>query len=679
MLERFRHLSIQHKLTVTVTVTAFVALVLASAAFLAHDVATFRDAMVRRVSVLAQIIGINTSAALTFQDAGAAQEVLGALAAEEDVLAAAIYARDGTLFAQFRREGAQAEALPARPGQDYAFADRRLSLFLPIAVEGEASGTVFVLADTSALSDRVWRFTGIALVVLLVATAVGLAIAARLQRLITRPLDSLVRGSEAMAAGDLSVAVPVESRDELGALASAFNEMTRRLRAVVGQVRDNGRAVAEVTTVLQGGSERVAAAAHKQEAAVETAAESVASVIASIDRVSGGAGELAETASETSSSMMELDASIAEIAGNMDRLAEAIETSSSSVVQLTTSIQEVAQHIGRLTQATGVTEGAIHELHGSAQQVGQNAGRSREISEAALRDAERGRASVQQTIEAMTEIKSGFVDLEASVSRLAAKSDSIGAIVKVIEEVADETNLLSLNAAIIASQSGEHGRAFAVVASAVKELAERTARSTREIAELVRSVQAETASAVDAVGRGASRVDRGVTLSSEAGEALHSIMAGSEEAGRMVKEIAQAADRQGHDLAEVDRAVVEVRTSVEQVVRAIREQESSSGEIRRSVERIRSLGQEVKRSTQEQSRGTKLIAQAAERVNDMVREMLEATNEQTKRSEQIKTALQIFREVTVESARTAEEIQDSVTKLASRAGQLEQEIGRLRA
>lgn len=679
MMERFRDLSIQHKLTVTVTITAFVALVLASAAFLARDVATFRDAMVRRVSVLAQIIGINTSAALAFQDAQAAQEVLAALSAEEDVLAAAIYGRDGTIFAQYRREGALTESLPARARDGFEFVNRRLALFHPVAGGAEAGGTVYVLADTRELRDRVVSFVGIALVVLLVASGVGVAIAARLQRLITRPLDSLVRGSEAMAAGDLSVEVPVESRDELGALASSFNEMTRRLRDVVGQVRENGRAVAEVTVVLQGGSERVAAAAHKQEAAVETAAESVASVIASIDRVSGGAGELAETASETSSSMIELDASIAEIAGNMDRLAEAIETSSSSVVQLTTSIQEVVGHIGLLSQATGVTEGAIHELHGSVQQVGQNAGRSREISETAQRDAQRGRASVQQTIEAMNEIKSGFADLEKSVSRLASKSDSIGAIVKVIEEVADETNLLSLNAAIIASQSGEHGRAFAVVASAVKELAERTARSTREIADLVQSVQAETALAVQAVGRGASRVDRGVTLSIEAGEVLHGIMAGSEEAGRMVQEIGQAADRQGRDLAEVDRAVVEVRGSVEQVARAIREQEASSGEIRRSVERIRNLGQEVKRSTSEQSRGTRLIAQAAERVNDMVREMLEATNEQTKRSEQIRTALQIFREVTVESARTAEEIQGSVTKLVSRSGQLEQEIGRLKA
>lgn len=681
---RFGELSIGRKLSVTVLATAGVALLLACSAFLAYDVTTFRRGMVRHARVLAELVAINGSAALTFTDSAAAEEVLRGLGAESKVLAAGIYDANGAAFASYRRAASgPASKRPAAPveiptpgAEDLAFSGEQLRLLHEIRSGADRLGTVAIVMDTTELRDRITSFVGIVTGLLGVSAAVGLGFARRLQAAVSRPLSELVGGSERAAGGDLSVTVPVESNDELGLLARAFNDMTHGLREVVSQVRENIRSVSEVADVLQQASHRVSSAARKQESAVEAAGESVESVADSIDRVTASVAELASVATDTSGSMTELDASVTDVAANMDRLAESIESSSASIMEITTSIERVSESIDRLNDVSALTESSIHELHASVQQVEGNARQSREISESAHTHGEHGRQSVQQTISAMNEIKSAFSDIASAISRLAQKSGSIGAIVKVIQEVAEETSLLSLNAAIIASQAGSHGKAFSVVAGAVKELAERTARSTREISSLVDSVQADTAIAVQAMGAGSQRVDRGVSLSREAGEAIAGILDGIERSVRMVSEIGDATDAQARDLAQVDRAVAQMRESVVDVSRAIQDQQASSGDIRRGVEHIRVLGQEVKRSTTQQSLSTKAVTAAVERVSAMVQEILRATREQTKGSEQIRTALQVFREVTEESARTAEEMRESVATLSNRSTHLQQGMGR---
>ncbi len=555
---------------------------------------------------------------------------------------------------------------------------RKLTLGVMSAAAFAVGLTLAALRLSEAVSGGALGTVAAAAVALGASAVVGLLVASWLHAAVSQPLRDLARGAEAAAAGDLATEVAAHADDELGLVASSFNDMTRRLRGVVSEVRASILSVAEVSQTLSQGSHRVSVAASRQEGAVEAAAESIETVATSIERVNATAAELAETATETSSSMIELDASVAEIATHMDQLADRIESSTAAVVELTATIQSEAEQLERLSAATAVTEGAVRELHASVDQVEGDARRSRELALRSRGDAERGRASVQQTVAAMGEIKTGFVELESAVGRLAAKSDSIGQIVKAIEGLAEETNLLSLNAAIIASQAGDHGKAFGVVAGAVKDLADRTTRSTREIATLVAAVQTETAGAVRAVTQGADRVERGVAASREAGESLGSILDGAETSARMGDEIGAATDRQARDLAQVDRTVREVRECVEQVARSIREQAASSAEIRGAVGSIRDLGHEVKRSTQEQSRGTKLVSAAAERVADRVQEMLRATREQTKESEQIRSALHIFRQVTLEGVRTAQEMQASVDTLGSRSAELEQAIGRFR-
>jgi methyl-accepting chemotaxis protein len=495
---------------------------------------------------------------------------------------------------------------------------------------------------------------------------------------IMRPLSEVSVNFTRMAAGDFMNEIEITSRDEMGALANAFNEMSRKLRGLILQVREATLAVTEATEKLQQTGDDISKGVRQQKSAVEETSSSVLEMGASINEVNNNVELLSASANETSSSILQMDATLHEIARNMDQLSSGIEITSSSISEMTRSMKETAGNVENLQSITEKTAASLHALNSSVRIVEENAQKSHALSEKSSQDAQKGMESVRETTTGMQEIKVGFMELKEIISRLSEKSDSIGNVVKVIEEVTEQTTLLSLNAAIIAAQSGEHGKGFAVVADEIKSLAERTATSTREIAILIKAVQDETSNAVAAMLNGSERVEKGVVLSDEAVGALKMIIDSSSLSTGMVNDIVKATQGQATEIQGVDHSMVQMTKMVQQINRATHDQEKSSLEIIKAVDEMRTLGQQVKRSTQEQGKGSKLITTAVEKVMLMIRHILGATQEQTGGSERINRALLIFKDGTGESARRAEEMTQVVATLSSRSKQLEQEIGRFK-
>jgi methyl-accepting chemotaxis protein len=674
---RYRDATIRQKLLLTVMVTAGLALLLACTAFVTYDVITERRALATRVETMAEILGIHTAPALTFSDEEAAEETLAALGAERDVLSACLFDPSGKPFASFVRGDRAADCRTLSAKSDARrFEGQHFELVHWIEADGERAGAIQIRWDSREVRERIQTSVAIVLGVLGLTALAGLLIASRLHRDVTVPLAAVVEGSEALARGDLSVAVDAARRDEIGVLARSFNSMAGSLKGLVSQVRENILAVSNATESLERTGRAMASESRRQESVVEETSRSIATMGGSIDSVNENVARLEESARETAGSIVEMDSSVSEIAHHMDNLASAIDVTSSSIMQLTTSIREIAENMAGLDRATETTSASLTDLHASAAVIGSNAEACHSLTQNAAKEAEHGRQSVKETIVAMHEIRASFTALQEVIGELSRKSDSIGEIVQVIEGVAEETNLLSLNAAIIAAQANEHGKAFSVVASSVKSLAERTARSTREIASLIASVQEETRKAVDAMEENGKRVEKGVGLSNQAGEGLRRIMESADQSAGMVREIVENSAVQGRDLAQVDRAMAEVKEIVTQIDRSIREQENASGEIAQATEKIRALGQQVKGSTEEQRNGSKLITRAMEKVMSMIEHILASTREQATQSERIRRALESFREVTVENARRADELGETVTSLSQRSNQLEREINR---
>ncbi len=672
--------SINRRLARWMLLTTGIALIVACSFFVVYDTLRGRDAMVEKSALLARVAGMNSAVALTFDDAAAARETLSSLAAVDEVLAAAIYDAEGRVFATYAATsgGAAAFQAPALGPQGHHFEDGELHVFQEIHFQDERVGHIFLALDASALVARLLWYVTVAALLMVATGLLAALVSARLRRQITRPLEALVDGSKSISAGDLSKQVPVSSNDEFGILAQTFNAMTAGLRDLVDQVRQSIREVAEVSRGLEERGAKLLSEAKRQAAATAKVGESVEQVTGSIRDVNANVEQLSDTSHETSASILEMETSIGEIASHMDQLTAAIDTTSTAVAQLTSNIDQVVGSVETLSAAANLSAGRVRELNRSVEDVKSNAAESHRLSEDSTRAANQGMTAVNETIEAMGEISASFHQLQNHVARLAEKSQSIDEIVRVISGVAEQTGLLSLNAAIIAAQAGEHGKAFSVVAEQVSGLADRTRRSAREIAQLIDAVQEDTSAAVGAVEEGSARVERGVQRSQVAGQVLNQIIEKAEASTNRVREIVEATADQSDDLVRVDTAAREVQEIVSQINQATHDQHGATKEIAAAVENIRNLGTAVRHSTEEQRRGSSLITRAAHSITEMVSGIAEATNEQKASSEIIQHALKVFTSVTEETNRGVEAISTSVSTLSERAKRLQAEIGRFK-
>jgi len=211
--------------------TSSIVLLLACAAFLAYDTLSFRHKLVQSVSVLAQVIANSSSAAIDFNDPKVAGETLAALHADNNIISACLYSRDGHVFVVYNRDGAPAASPPIvrRAGQE--FTGGQLRVFLPIKQQGEVVGTLFVAADLKEISSRLIRYLGIVGSVLLASLLLALALSSVLQRLVSDPILHLAQVSRTVALEkNYSLRATKQSNDELGQLVDGFNEMLAEIQ-----------------------------------------------------------------------------------------------------------------------------------------------------------------------------------------------------------------------------------------------------------------------------------------------------------------------------------------------------------------------------------------------------------------------------------------------------------------
>ena len=248
---------------------------------------------------------------------------------------------------------------------------------------------------------------------------------------------------------------------------------------------------------------------------------------------------------------------IESIAGTAEHVASASEEISSSATQ-----QAQAAEIQRDQTAQVAT--AMQEMSSTVLQVSDNANKAAEAARQASETARHGGSIVDDTLTRMRAIADSVSATAKKMEGLVKSSDQIGRIIGVINDIADQTNLLALNAAIEAARAGEQGRGFAVVADEVRKLAERTTTATKEIAQMIKNIQDETKLAVGAMEQGTKQVEEGVASTSRAGDSLKEIIETAEQVGEMITHIAAAATEQSS-------AAEQVNGSMDQIAKLVRE------------------------------------------------------------------------------------------------------------
>ncbi len=360
---------------------------------------------------------------------------------------------------------------------------------------------------------------------------------------------------------------------------------------------------------------------------VTTNAGVQAAVLGAQDRLQGLASHvqtLATSADESSSSVLEMSATTDEVAENIGELASSVREMVASIEEMAFSIREVASNVDELSLTAEETSSSMNQMDVAIDQVQSNADETARLSEEVARDAEHGAESILKTMGEIYRIKESSQEALGVINSLGGRIEAIGEILNVIDDVAEQTNLLALNAAIIAAQAGEHGKGFAVVADEIKDLAERAGASTKEIADLIKTIQSESKNAISAVEAGAENVDRGVEVSNEAERALKKILDSSQKSTTMVRAIARATVEQAKGSKQVTDAISRIAETVQQIAAATAEQARGSELIMKSGEKMRTISQQVERSSQEQARGSRQITHAIESINGMVSELSQA-------------------------------------------------------
>ncbi len=491
---------------------------------------------------------------------------------------------------------------------------------------------------------------------------------------ITGTLGSCVDFAKAMSNGKLDARLKVRGRGEAADLAHALNIMAENLHNMVSRIASTSDVLTTIDNNLESAARQAVSFAQMQERSVLETSRAVVQINDSVQDVFEGIDKLSGSATETSASSLEMAATIEEIAMNAEKLEEAVEEVSSSITEMAVSIKEIGTSIINLLDASTTTASSIAEMDATIKQVEKNAMVSASISETVRSDAEIGKNAVLEAITGMQAIRASSQITSEVVETLSLRVNNIGAILSVIDEVAEQTNLLALNAAIIAAQAGEHGKGFAVVADEIRELAERTSSSTREIAAVIKGVQEETRRAVDAISQAEESIAAGEKLSQRSGTALEKIVAGVQRAGIQVSEIAKATVEQARGSQSIREAMGSVEDMVENIANSAREHSKGTDMISAAVERMKDLTIHVRTSTREQSRASNLIARSTEDATSMVDQIREACRSQVDGNALILKSVNEIEGATVANSHASKTMNEAVTGLTHQIDLLEKEL-----
>ncbi len=376
--------------------------------------------------------------------------------------------------------------------------------------------------------------------------------------------------ADRLAQGDLTATVvPQSKQDRLG---SAFAQMIANLRSLIRQVAES--------------ADNVGIASRQLSAAADQAAHATNQVATTIQQVAGSTAQQTESVTNTTVTV--------------DQMTRAIDG-------VAAGAQEQAVAVGRSAEITSQISAAIQQITTSVQSSADSAGQAAEAARA-------GADTVELTITGMDSIKQKVGLSSVKMREMGQRSEEIGAIVETIDDIASQTNLLALNAAIEAARAGEHGKGFAVVADEVRKLAENATDATQEIAALIRSIQQTVAEAIRAMDEGTAEIEAGAVHTDQAGQALDRILVAADAVQRQIEEIAVAANQMDDSAVEMVNAMNTVSAVVEENTASTEEMAAGASEVSLAIENIAAIAEENSAASEEVSATIEEVSAQAEEV-----------------------------------------------------------------
>jgi methyl-accepting chemotaxis protein len=449
--------------------------------------------------------------------------------------------------------------------------------------------------------DKASRWTIVLSVIsTLFALGLGLVIAYTTAKSITGPLTDLMHISRQIGdTGDLEHSIDVKGEDEIGELARSFSKMVIYLKEMAG-----------VSEAIAGGDLTVQV---KPRSANDTLGNAFAKMVEGLAR-------LVRSVRDASS---QVATASGQVANASDDSAKVGLQASSAIDEVTSTMHEMSVNVQNMVKSTQVqassvseTSASIDQMVASIQRVADTAKVLLDISNRSREEVHSGITTMEKATDGLNRINSTITSSGEIIGALGQRADDIGKIIEVIDDLAEQTNLLALNAAIEAARAGEHGLGFAVVADEVRKLAEKSAQSTKEISELIQSIQKEARKAVENMDRSTGIVNEGLDLGGELNSALRKISNVVTEVYKFAQEIGAATNEQSHGSSQIARATTRLNEITHEINSAVEEQASGAQAVVKAMERMREL-------VQQSTSGSTELAASAEQMSKMSRGLLD--------------------------------------------------------
>jgi methyl-accepting chemotaxis protein len=430
-------------------------------------------------------------------------------------------------------------------------------------VAGDFAGTEQKLLQTrTAASDSATRsartvlFVGLGLILLL---EVGLGLS--LSQMICNSVEAVTRAARDLAGGDTTARAVVRSRDEVGDLAGAFNGMAERLVTAAETERDSAKAERDSKTTL--------------EAAVRDYSEFAAKV-AGGDLTAKVAANGRQDLKVLSGNLNAMVTGLADISGQVRQGVEGIRTSTSEI------LSAVSLHTASASEqsaAINETSTTADELRAASEQTASQARELAKQATSSLQVSDDGTKAVETIASAMEEIRERVEAIARDILTLSEQTQQIGEITATVNDLADQSNILALNASIEAAKAGEHGKGFAVVATEVRNLAEQSKGATAQVRRILGDIQKATTAAVLATEQGTKVVEKGLELSGLAGEGIRSLAETIRVADRAAQQIAASAHQQSVGMDQIAHAMKDVNEGTTQFVAGARQSQQAAEDL----------------------------------------------------------------------------------------------------
>jgi methyl-accepting chemotaxis protein len=448
----------------------------------------------------------------------------------------------------------------------------------------------------------------------LAAVLFGLFAAFRTAKSITEPLTHLITVAREIGdSGDLDQNIDIHRNDEIGALATTFNNMVAYLKEMAGVSMAVAEGDLSVEVVPRSKRDTLGNAflrmSHGLQELVRTTRDSASQVSAGSSQVAGAADESAKVSVQASSAIEEVTSTMHEMSINVQNVVKNTQVQASSVAETSASIDQMVTSINRVADTAKV----LLDI----------ANRSRE-------EVVNGIATMEKATDGLNRTNHAIQSSAEIINVLGHRADDIGKIIEVIDDLAEQTNLLALNAAIEAARAGEHGLGFAVVADEVRKLAEKSTQSTKEIADLIQSIQREARQAVENMERSTRIVEEGLTLGNDLGSALHKISNVVTEVYKFSQEIGAATNEQSVGSSQIAKATGRLTEITQEINSAVEEQASGAQAVVRAMDKMRELVQQSASSSTELSAAAEQMLKLSRNLIDsMDRFVLEQHEPQT--------------------------------------------------